>query len=242
MRTLSFANRCAKDILRDPVNLFFGLAFPLLLLLLLWTIQRNVPVSLFTLQSLTPGISVFGLSFLSLFSASLLAKDRESAFLQRLYTSPLEGRNFIMGYLLPLLPFALVQGLVCYLFALLLGLPFSPRMLLAVLGLLPMGLFYLSLGLLFGSVLGSKQVGGICGALLTNVSAWFSGIWFDPKLLGSFLGRLAELLPFSHGVKMEQALLSGDWERALVHLLPVGLYAAVSFCIAVRLFLRQRKQ
>ena len=29
MRTITFANRCCKEILRDPVNLGFGLGFPL---------------------------------------------------------------------------------------------------------------------------------------------------------------------------------------------------------------------
>ena len=84
MRTLTFAKRCAKEILRDPLNLFFGLGFPLVLLLLLSAIQANVPVSLFEIDRLTPGVTVFGLSFMTLFSATLIAKDRESAFLQRL--------------------------------------------------------------------------------------------------------------------------------------------------------------
>ena len=33
---IPFAKRCAKEILRDPINLGFGLGFPLVLLFLLW--------------------------------------------------------------------------------------------------------------------------------------------------------------------------------------------------------------
>ena len=95
MRTLTFARRCAKEILRDPINLGFGLGFPLILLLLLSALQANVPVSLFEIDTLTPGITVFGLSFMTLFSATLVSKDRESAFLQRLYTMPLSGSDFV---------------------------------------------------------------------------------------------------------------------------------------------------
>ena len=107
MRSMTFARRCTKEILRDPINLGFGLGFPLVLLLLLNTLQANIPVSLFEIDKLTPGITVFGLSFVTLFSATLVAKDRESAFLQRLYTTPLTGVDFMVGYMLPLLPLSL---------------------------------------------------------------------------------------------------------------------------------------
>ena len=125
MRMLTFAKRNAKEILRDPLNLGFGLGFPLVLLVLLSALQRNIPVSLFEIDTLTPGITVFGLSFMTLFSATLVAKDRESAFLQRLYTTPLKGFEFIIGYMLPLLPIALAQTVICYLFAIPLGLTVS---------------------------------------------------------------------------------------------------------------------
>ena len=68
MRMLTFVKRNVLEILRDPLNLAFGLGFPLVLLLLLSAIQANVPVALFEIGHLTPGITVFGLSFLTLFS------------------------------------------------------------------------------------------------------------------------------------------------------------------------------
>ena len=131
MKALTFAKRNAKEILRDRLNLFFGLGFPIILILLLNTIQRNVPVSLFEIQHLTPGITVFGLSFMSLFSAVLIAKDRGTALLQRLYTTPMRASDFILGYTLPIIPIALGQSIICYLFALILGLDPSVNILLA---------------------------------------------------------------------------------------------------------------
>ena len=65
MRRMAFSVRTMKEILRDPLNILFGLGFPVILILLLSAIQANIPVSLFKIESLTPGISVFGLSFLS---------------------------------------------------------------------------------------------------------------------------------------------------------------------------------
>ena len=242
MKMLTFAKRCAKEILRDPINLGFGLGFPLVLLLLLSTIQANVPVSLFEIDTLTPGITVFGLSFMTLFSATLIAKDRESALLQRLYTTPLSGLDFILGYMLPMLPIAIAQAAICYLFAIPLGLTVSPKIVYAILGILPMAVFNVALGLLCGSIFGVKQVGGICGALLTNLSAWLSGVWFDLELVGGFFERAANVLPFVHAAQLERALFQGDFDLAAAHLLPVLLYSILATAAAVLCFLGQMKK
>ena len=242
MRMMTFAKRCTKEILRDPINLGFGLGFPLVLLLLLSAMQANIPVSLFEIDTLTPGITVFGLSFLTLFSATLVAKDRESALLQRLYTTPLTGFDFIIGYMLPLLPIALGQTVICYLFAILLGLNFSVNIIYAVIGIIPMAIFNIALGLLCGSILGVKQVGGICGALLTNLSAWLSGVWFDLELVGGFFEKLADVLPFVHAAELEKALFNGDFELAAAHILPIVLYSVFATVVAVFSFLGQMKK
>ena len=188
MRLLAFSGRTAKEILRDPLNLFFGLGFPLVLIGLLTAIQANIPVPMFELDNLTPGITVFGLSFMTLFAAVLISKDRESALLQRLYTTPLTASD-------------------C------------------------------------GSVFNSKQVGGICGALLTNLSAWMSGIWFDVELVGGVFKKIANALPFIHAVELERAVFSADYSNILPHLWWVLGYTVVAVVVAVLLFLRQmRKQ
>ncbi len=243
MRMLTFADRCAKEILRDPLNLAFGLGFPIVLLLLLSAIQANIPVPLFEIVHLSPGITVFGLSFMTLFSSTLIAKDRESALLQRLYTTPLTGADFILGYMLPIIPIAVVQCIICYLLAIILGLPVTVNIAYAVLLIIPISIFQIALGLMCGSIFNSKQVGGICGALLTNVSAWLSGIWFDLDLVGGFLKKIANFLPFVHALEMGRAAISGNFTQIPPHLYYVLGYAVVATIGAVLLFLRQmRKQ
>ena len=239
MKMMTFAKRCTKEILRDPINLAFGLGFPLVLLVLLSSLQANIPVHLFEIDTLTPGITVFGLSFMTLFSATLVAKDRESALLQRLYTTPLTGLDFILGYMLPLLPITLAQALACYLFAIPLGLTVSPNIVYALLGIIPMAVFNIGLGLLCGSVLGVKQVGGVCGALLTNLSAWLSGVWFDLDLVGGAFEKAAHALPFFHAAELEKALFRGNFEAAAAHILPILLCSALVTAAAVFCFLRQ---
>lgn len=242
MKLLTFSSRTAKEILRDPLNLCFGLGFPLVLIGLLTAIQANIPVSMFELPHLTPGVSVFGLSFMTLFSAVLISKDRESALLQRLYTTPLTAADFIFGYTLPLLPIALAQSAICYIAAWILGMEIGVNLIYALLLSIPISLFFISLGLIFGSVLTSKQVGGICGALLTNLSAWLSGIWFDIKLVGGAFETVANLLPFVHAVELERAAFSGHFAEMLPHLWWVLGYTAASVTGAVLLFLRQMKR
>ena len=242
MRMVTFAKRCAKEILRDPINLAFGLGFPLVLLVLLSAIQANIPVNLFEINTLTPGITVFGLSFMTLFSATLISKDRESALLQRLYTTPLTGIDFILGYMLPILPIAIGQTIICYLFAIPLGLEVSVNIIYSVIGIIPIAIFNIALGLLCGSVLGVKQVGGICGALLTNLSAWFSGVWFDLNLVGGTFKKIANALPFVHAAELEKALFNGNFKGAVSHILPIILYSVVITAVAVFCFLRQMKK
>ena len=242
MRMLTFASRNAKEILRDPLNLFFGLGFPLVLILLLSAIQANIPVKLFEIQHLTPGITVFGLSFMTLFSATIIAKDRGSALLQRLYTTPLTPVDFILGYTLPIVPIAAAQSTACYIVAIVLGLDITVGILYAITFIIPISLLYIGLGLLLGSMLNDKQVGGICGALLTNLSAWLSGIWFDLDLVGGAFQKIAFVLPFVHAVEMERAILAGNFAGIFPHIWWVLGYAAITLAAAVLLFLRQMKR
>jgi ABC-2 type transport system permease protein len=241
MRALIFARRTAKEILRDPLTLAFGLGFPVVLLLLLSAIQANIPVPMFEIQTLAPGMTVFGLSFMTLFSATLVAKDRESALLQRLYATPMTGWDFILGYMLPMLPIALAQGICCFLLGALLGLELTVNILLAALFVLPISLFFIAMGLLLGSLLNQKQVGGICGALLTNLTAWFSGIWFDLDMVGGTFKKIADVLPFVHGVELEQAVAAGDIAAALPHLPWVLGYGLGAMVLAVIVFLKKMR-
>lgn len=242
MRMLTFARRNTKEILRDPLNLAFGLGFPLVLILLLSAIQAKVPAQLFEIQRLTPGITVFGLSFMTLFSATIISKDRGSSLLQRLYTTPLTPVDFILGYTLPIIPIAVAQSVICYVVAIFLGLEVTVTILYAVIFIVPISVLYIALGLLFGSILNDKQVGGICGAVLTNLSAWLSGTWFDLELVGGVFRKLAYGLPFVHAVETERAILAGDFAGIFPHIWWVLGYAAVSLTAAVLLFLRQMKR
>ena len=247
MKMLAFAKKCAKETVRDPITLGFGLGLPIALLLLLTAINSNIPseaeMNIFSLQKLAPGVSVFALSFLTLVSALTVSRDRASSLLCRLCTTPLRPVDFILGYMLPMIPVALVQCAVCAATAIILGMPFSVNVIWMVVFILPVAAFFIPLGLLVGSVLNEKQVGGVCGAVLSNLCGWLSGTWFDLSLVGGAFEKAANVLPFVHAVELERAVLAGDFSGVFPHIWWVLGYAAVSAIGAVLLFMRQmRKQ
>ena len=239
MRIKAFAVRNLKELLRDPLTLFFGVGFPMVLLLLMNLIQRSIPVHIFALETLAPGIALFGLTFLALFSGLLLARDRTSAFLARLTASPMTAADFLLGYLLPLLPLAVGQSALCLGGAVALGLPPSWNLLAVTASLIPSALLFIALGLLCGVLFSDRQVGGMCGAILTNVTAWLAGIWFDLSLVGGTFRKVAYALPFVHGADAAKAALAGDWAALPGHLLWVSLWAAELMGLALWLFRRR---
>jgi len=241
MRFLAFASRNRRELLRDPLTAAFGLGFPLVLLYLLSLLQRNIPVPMFEIGTLAPGVAAFGLSFIALFSAMLIFKDRSRALMMRLCASPMRAQDFILGYLLPLIPMAAAQTAVCYLAAAPLGFSLNAGALVSLISLLPAAALYIAIGLICGTLLSDKQVGGVCGAALTNVTAWLSGIWFDLDLLGGGFSSFAECLPFARAVEAARCAAAGDFSGMLFPLAVVTLWAAGLMTAAVLLFSRRLK-
>ena len=245
-RMLVFAGRNTKEIIRDIFTLIFGILFPLVLLVLLSAINNSIPeeagMLLFNINNLLPGVAVFGLSFISLFTATIVSKDRCTSFILRLFTSPLKPSQYIVGYTLPLIPISLMQTIVCYIAAFFMGLEFSVNIIPAILINIPTAILYIAIGLLCGTLFNDKMVGGVCGALLTNLSAWLSSTWFDIELIGGAFEKIANLLPFIHAVKAGRFALSGEFSEALPEILWVAGYALTIAVIAVVLFNYKMKQ
>ncbi len=240
-RTLFFAKRNTLEIIRDPISLFFGVLFPVLLLGLLSLINSAIPaesnMTLYQIDTLAPGIAAFGLCFLSLFASMLISKDRGSSFMLRLRTSPLRPWEYIAGYCLPMIPMAMVQVLICTLAAIAMGLKPTIHILSVILGLVPTACLYIALGLLLGCVLSEKAVGGICGALMTNLAGWLSGTWFSIEMIGGVFEKICKILPFYPSSQAAQALLQGDWMLALPNIGLVTLWAIGASTTAILVFI-----
>ncbi len=244
-RTLCFAKRNLKEIVRDPISVGFGIVLPITLLILLTIINSNIPKeaqdNVFEIRTLSPGIGVFGLSFIALFAALLISKDCGSSFMLRLYTSPMTGGNFILGYTLPLLPMGVAQLIFCFAAAIALGLPFSANILACIFVCLPVMVVNIAIGLICGACLNEKAVGGLCGALLTNLTAWLSGCWFSLDLLGAGFRAFAYVLPFANAVDAARAAINGSYADIPGKLWIVCAWAVGLMALAVVIFTHRKK-
>ena len=240
MRFLAFAGRNRKELTRDPLSLVFGVGLPVALLLMMQMLRaglKHMPADLFPVESFAPGMAVFALSFLSLFLGNVASQDRSGAFLMRLSASPMTGVEYLLGYLLPVLPLALLQGAAVLGAALLFGLPLSWRLLPALVSLIPAALFFAGLGLLLGTLLSGNQVGG-AASVLVQAAALTGGIWFDLSAMGGAFAEICRALPFYHAVELAKvALTGGEWAA---HLGAVLLYAAGVLALSAYLFHRKR--
>lgn len=234
MRSGVFATRNYKEVVRDPLSVVLGLLVPLGLLAMFALIGRSAPAEVFELEYFAPGMIVFGYTFLTLFIATLMAKDRDTSFLLRLFASPLTAADYVMGYALPLLPVAVVQAVAAYALASLLGLPLDLGIVWSLLASLPTAVMAVCVGVAMGALLSQSQVIGVgVGNIYIIVGSLFGGAWMDLDVLGGALKTTAYLLPFAHGVDAARQALSADFSGIAGHLAWVLGYALVAAVVAV---------
>lgn len=250
MRFIVFAGRNAKELLRDPISYIFCLGFPLVMLVIMTVLNESIPAEanmvIFRIDYLSSGIAVFGLTFVMLFTCLQVAKDRSSAFLLRLYASPMTAAEFIGGYILPILVIAVLQSMITYLASVLIGAVTGytfriAGLLLAMIVLLPADFLFIGLGLLFGTIFNEKAAPGLCSVII-SLSAILGGIWMDVEALGGVLKKICEALPFYHIVEAARDAVRGNAGQIAGHLLVVAAYAVVVFALSVFVFAKKRQQ
>lgn len=235
MKLLGLADRNLKEISRDPISMILGLLMPIFILFLFASINKRVPLEIFTPELLTPGVIVFGYSFFIMFAATLLAKDRQSAFLIRLYTTPLRPTDYILSYILPFFPLLFLQTVVCFVAGLLMGATFTNLGAALVIFLL-LGTTCISVGVLMGAVLTIGQVSAV-GSLLITIISLLSGAWMDLKMVGGIFEQIGYYMPFAHAVDAARAVLKGgSLGEASSALLFLGGYALTTTTLAVIAF------
>lgn len=209
----AFAVRCAKEILRDPLSYIFCLGFPLVMLLIMTLVDRSIPkeagMTIFRIPSLSGGVMIFGLTFVMLFTAMTVAKDRSGAFLMRMYATPMKAMDFTVGYQLPMLVISLVQGLLIAAASLVISLITDGGLtvgglLLGVVTLLPSAVLFTALGLLFGTLFNEKAAPGLC-SIVISLGSFLGSVWFDAEATGGVLLSISKCLPFHYCTKSVRA-------------------------------------
>ena len=209
MRMLIFAKRNFKELIRDPLSLIFQIALPLFLLFIFQ--QFNIPAENYKLENFTPGIILFGFSFVSLFTATLISKDRSSSLLIRLGTSPMKSSDYILGYILSLIPIIIIQDSLFFITACLLGLNVSINILFTILISMFVSILFIVFGILIGSLVSEKASGGV-GSVIVQLVCFTSGMYFSKDLIGKGFAKVCELLPFESALNIIKGVLNNNYD------------------------------
>jgi ABC-2 type transport system permease protein len=235
MRSYILANRNIKEVYRDPVSILLGLVMPVALLILFSSIYKKSQLDMFSPQMLTPGIIIFSFAFLMMFSAILLAKNKQNAFLTRLFTTPLKSSDFILAYILPFIPLALFQTGICFIVGIILGAAFTNIFSSLIIFLL-IALLCVSLGLIMGAIFTVNQVPGI-GSLLITAIGLFSGAWAPLKMMGGIFENISYALPFAHAVDATKGLLAGSsFASIMSNFYLILIYTIILFSLSILSF------
>ncbi len=241
MRFVELATRNFKEMWRDPISMGLEIGIPAGFLAIFWSLGRNMgDQSFLTITMLVPGMAVFSFAFLLMFSAILLARDREGALLSRLLTAPLKPHDFILSYSLPYIPMVILQIAVCFGIGALLGLEVLGNAGLAFLILLVMGICCVGLGMILGLLFAAHQASGV-GSITITLVALLGGIWMDLKMIGGVFYDVGNALPFAHAVDAVRDIIvhgAGFNDIATDFYWVLG-YAVVFFALGTFLFRRR---
>lgn len=205
----AFALRNIKELSRDPLSYIFCLGFPLVMLVIMTLVNESIPpeanMTIFRIDNLAGGIAVFGQTFVMLFTAMTVTKDRSGAFLVRMYASPMKSADFIGGYILPMTATTVIQSIVSFAVAFVISLINGTEinlagLLVAVVTLIPSALMFTGFGLLFGTLFNEKSAPGIC-SIIISLGSFLGSIWFDAESTGGVMLKICKVLPFFYCTK-----------------------------------------
>jgi len=240
MKYIYFAQRNFKEIIRDPLSLILGVLLPAFFILLFTAISKNAPIEVFNPVNIVPGVTIFGFTFITMFLGGLIAKDKSTSLLTRLFISPLKSKDFIIGYSIPLLPFSLIIGIVCLIIGILVGLPVSLTLIYTLMSFIPYIIFSVFVGVFLGIVCNEAQILPI-GNIYIIASALLGGAWMDLNIFGETIKRITDFLPFSHAIEFSRIVLSDRQENIWIHLIIVSGYAIIFFFLSVYFLTRKMK-
>ena len=234
MRILNFAKRNFKEIIRDPLSIIFSVLLPLFLLFIFK--QINIPNESYELHNFTPGIVVFGFSFITLFTAMLVSKDRTSSLLIRLGISPMKPIEYILGYMLSIIPLILIQNVLFFILAIVLGLSFSINIIWAMLISIVVAILFITIGIIIGSLFSEKASSGI-SSIVVQLVCFTSGMYFPRELLGDVFSKICEYLPFESCVTIIKGIMNANLESITIRNIIVFLvYTTIMFTISIIVF------
>ncbi|MBO4864376.1 MAG: ABC transporter permease [Eubacterium sp.] len=251
MRTLVFAKRNFIELSRDVLGYIFCIAFPIVMLIVMSVVNESIPkeagMTIFRIDNLAGGVLIFGQTFIMLFTAIMVTNDRSSSFLMRLFSSPMKGKDFTLGYILPMLLVSVIQSIVTFIAALIIAKIVDydlniAGLILTVITTLPSAMMFISIGLIFGSLLNEKSAPGVC-SVIVSAGTFLGGVFFDAEGVGGGIYKVCKCLPFIYCTKVARASvnlkLTESFDGFLLPLIVTVSSAFVMTVLGVFVFSRQ---
>jgi ABC-2 type transport system permease protein len=231
-----------KLFFREPLAVFFMLAFPPILLVIFGAIpsfREHDPdigglrvIDLYVPIVIAVTIAMIALSGLP----QMLASYREQGVLRRMRTTPVKpgwmlGAQLLMCTAASVAVMLVLQviGRVAFDVAL-------PRQAGAyLLGYLLSALSMLSLGLLIASLAPSGKGASAIGTLLFFPVMFFAGLWAPRETMPEVLRKISDFTPLGAGVQSLQDATAGHWPQ-LLHLAVMAGWIIVAGGLAARYF------
>ena len=238
MRTINFAKRNFKELVRDPLGMVFSILLPLFLLFIFQ--QFKIPNESFKLNNFTPGIIIFGFSFITLFTSTLVSKDRETSLLVRLGVSPMKGIDYILGYIIPILILVVIQNILFFILAIILGLEFSIYIVYSILVSLLISILFIALGILIGSIFSNKSSSGI-SSIVVQLVCFTSGMYFSTEMVGKGFKFICNILPFESALNILKNVLNNSVNLiSLKDILVFSIYTIIIFILSIIVFKKKK--
>jgi ABC-2 type transport system permease protein len=231
-----------KLFLREPIVVFFAIAFaPILLVVLGLVPSMKEPVTgldgvrvidLYVPVIVAMGVALFALSGLS----QLFASYREKGVLRRMRTTPVRpgvliGAQLVMATVLSAV--TVTATLVIGRLAFGVGLPREPAAF--VLSWLLMALAMFAVGLLVAALAPSAKSAGAAGTLVFFPLVFFAGLWVPRVEMNDLLRTISDLTPLGAGVQSLQDAAAGQWPQ-LLHLGVLLAWTILAGGLATRYF------
>lgn len=250
-RALNYSKRNLLEISRDTLSYIFCIAFPIVMLIVMTLVNSSIPkeagMTIFRIDNLMGGIIIFGQTFVMLFTAITIAKDRSGSFLIRLFATPMKSSDFTYGYILPMILIAVVQALISSVAALIISLIVGVKLeifgiLLTFAAMLPSAFMFVAIGLIFGTLFNEKAAPGVC-SIIISLGSFVGGIWFDAEGAGGVLYKICRCLPFIYCTKTVRSAIKLDisWESFWLPLIIVSVSAAVLSGLGILCFRKRMR-
>ena len=166
----------------------------------------------------------------------LISKDRTTSLLIRLGISPMKPKDYILGYMLSIIPIILIQNILFFVLAICLGLSFSINIIWAILASIIIAILFIAIGIIIGSISSEKASSGI-SSIVVQIVCFTSGMYFPKEALGTVFGTICEYLPFESTLTILKGIMNNNSESIeLKNVIIFVVYTIAVLVISVTVF------